>query len=176
VAAVEAFNCAGAGSCPQLKHGSLGGNTSVGWRAALDYALRIDIAEHSVTFRFRDDHFALEPVVHVSRRTGFLPRHLFGSVQLHGIGREPQKVPGGRRVQLLDPSSQPPDGLQKADCLEVFFRYAVKSAIQKLHFRIKPVAEVHGSQSLRVPLGGYQHEVLERALLRAGASRVWFVT
>jgi hypothetical protein len=135
----------------------------------------VDLAKHSVSFRFRGEHFALEPIVHVSRQEHLFKRLIFGPVWVHGVGSEIPKRPGGQPVHLFDPDSEPPQGLNKADCLEVFFRYAMKVVIEKLYFRIKPVAEVHGSRILQAPLGGYQQELLRRALLRSGVSHVQFM-
>jgi hypothetical protein len=88
-----------------------------------------------------------------------------------GIGAE-RPAMGVHLVRLFDPTSQAPPGLSKADCLEVFFRYALKTLLSKSLFRVKPVVQVYGGSGLAQALGGYQDSVLRQALMRAGASRV----
>jgi hypothetical protein len=41
-------------------------------------------------------------------------------------------------------------------------------------FRIKPAVRVYGSRQLTAAFGGYQEDILRKALLTAGASAVQF--
>jgi len=77
-------------------------------------------------------------------------------------------------VGLFEPTSQPPAGIKKADCLEVFFRQALKTLFARSRFRIKPTVGVHGSKHVAAAFGGYQEDILRKALLTAGARDVQF--
>jgi hypothetical protein len=136
--------------------------------------VRLDLGPSLATFRWRDEHLSLVPTVYVTPRTGRLQRFLLGSAALVSVGAAPANGTVAHEVRLFDPASEPPEGIGKADCLELFLRQALKRLFARSRFRIKPSVEVYGSRQVATALGGYQEVLLRKALLTAGASQVEF--
>jgi hypothetical protein len=136
--------------------------------------VRLDVAPGAVTFRWRDEHVSWVPRIYVAPRRRRLERWLKGPVALLSVGTPPGVSSPGHEVGLFDSDSQPPLGIKKADCLEVFFRQALKTLFAASRFRIKPAVTVHGSRQLAAAFGGYQEDILRKALLTAGAQAVQF--
>ena len=136
--------------------------------------VRLDVGAGIATFRWRNEHLSWVPEVYVAPRTGRLQRWLKGPVALLSVGTPPDSKNKGHGVRLFDPNSQPPDGITKADCLELFFRQALKHLFAVSLFRVKPAVAIHGSRDLAAAFGGYQEDILRTALLTAGAAAVRF--
>ena len=136
--------------------------------------VRLDVAPDTATFRWRDEHLSWVPRIYVAPHTRRLERWLKGPVALLSVGAPPASRNSGHEVRLFEADSQPPVGVKKADCLEVFFRQALKHLLATATFRIKPAVTVHGSRQLATAFGGYQEDILRKALLTAGAQVVHF--
>jgi hypothetical protein len=132
------------------------------------------VAPGIATFRWRNEHLSWVPEVYVAPRTRRLQRWLKGPLALLSVGTPPDSKNKGHEVRLFDPNSQPPAGIKKADCLEIFFRQALKHLFAASLFRIKPAVAVYGSRDLAAAFGGYQEDILRAALLTAGAQAVQF--
>lgn len=135
--------------------------------------VRLDVAPGTATFRWRDVHLSWVPRIYVVPRTRRLERLLKGPVALLSVGT-PSATNPGHEVRLFDSKSEPPTGIKKADCLELFFRQALKTLFARSRFRIKPTVTVHGSRTVAAALGGYHEDILRKALLTAGAQAVEF--
>jgi hypothetical protein len=136
--------------------------------------VRLDVGPGQATFRWRDEHLSWVPHIYVAQRTGRLQRWLKGPVTLLSVGTVPSAGGAAHEVRLFESTSQPPAGVKKADCLEVFFRQALKTLFARSPFRIKPAVTVHGSQQVAAAFGGYQEDILRKALVTAGARDVEF--
>jgi hypothetical protein len=136
--------------------------------------VRLDVAPGVATFRWGDQHLSWAPRVYVAGRTRGLERWLKGPVALFSVGNPPGAGNPGYEVGLFDSNSEPPPGIRKADCLEIFFRQALKTLFAESIFRIKPAVRVYGSRQLTAAFGGYQEDILRKALLTAGARAVQF--
>jgi hypothetical protein len=136
--------------------------------------VRLDLAPVQVTFRWRDKHVSWTPNIYVAPCTGRLDRWLKGPVALLGVGSAPNTGTQAHEVRLFEAASEPPAGVRKADCLEVFFRQALKTLFAESLFRIKPTVVVYGSRQVATAFGGFQEDILRGALLTAGARDVVF--
>ena len=158
----------------QLISISLGSHDDHAMEERLAEEVRLDVTTSTATFRWRDEHVSWVPRIYVAPRTRRLERWLKGPVALLSVGTPPGVRGPGHEVRVFDSNSQPPAGVKKADCLEVFFRQALKTLFAASTFRVKPSVTVHGSRQLSAAFGGYQEDILRKALLTAGAQTVQF--
>ena len=121
-----------------------------------------------------DEHVSWPPHIYVAAHTGRLRRWFKGPLALLSVEIPPKDGAAGHEVRLFEADSQPPTGIKKSDCLEVFFRKALKTLLTRSTFRIKPAITVYGSHQVAAAFGGYQEDILRKALLTAGARDVEF--
>ena len=77
------------------------------------------------------------------------------------------------RVQLLNLEA-PPQGVSKALCLTLFFRFLIATVAPPGLISLKPAVIVRGARSLTSLLAGYERDLLIQTLKDAGARSVVF--
>ena len=134
--------------------------------------VQIEIGPERVIVRADGQMNTYEPVLHLlqSQNTGWL-RVLGGSLQM-ALGGDPLTTRPVYSVPLFSGGAELPPGLSKANCLERFFRVALKRLMDGYVFRTKPRVEVRGMARLESLLAGYQEGLLRDALKLAGARSV----
>jgi hypothetical protein len=114
------------------------------------------------------------PVIHLSAPTGRSAGGL-GGRRLLEIGDDgPNAQRTALRVDLFDLDAGVPPGLDRAACLEPFFRHALKRIIEKNVFRIRPTVTVSGIAAITPIFGPKTRTLLEDALRTGGAAAVIF--
>lgn len=83
------------------------------------------------------------------------------------VGEEVPDDSSGTKISLFKP---PPDDWQesKLECLNAFFRYAIVK-IYNRRAVIRPKVIFENAASLRFLLGGYERDILQGAMMAAGA-------
>ena len=134
--------------------------------------VHIEISPDRVIVRADGQMNTYEPVLHLlqSQNTGWL-RVFGGSLQM-ALGGDPLSTQPAYTVTLFSGGAKLPPGFSKADCLERFFRVALKRLMDSYVFRTKPHIELRGMARLESALAGYQEGLLRDALKTAGARSV----
>jgi hypothetical protein len=134
--------------------------------------VQIEISSERVIVRADGQMNTYEPVLHLlqSESTGWLGG-VRGSLRM-ALGGDPLTTQPVYSIPLFSGGAKLPPGLSKAECLERFFRLALKRLLDGYLFRAKPRVEVHGVASLESVLAGYQEGLLRNALKTAGAHSV----
>ena len=124
----------------------------------------IEITPSKVTFRASEgEPVSLAPLVYVSpdsRRNRVIA---VGTAPRDGMPALPVAVFG---------SASPPSGVSKFDCLAALFTEGLKAIVNRSAVRLRPDVLVRGAETLSAGLGGYERDLLARALEQAGARRV----
>ena len=75
------------------------------------------------------------------------------------------------RVEVFRPGP-PPSGVSKFDCLAAVFHHGLKAIIYRSFLRTRPEVLVRGAEILAPTFGGYERDLVARALEQGGARRV----
>jgi hypothetical protein len=124
-------------------------------------AIVVDLTPTLVTFSDMDgDPVALAPVIYVDPST---PR-----LKILAVGEPAPSGAGAVRIPVLS-ADAPPRGISKLDCLAAFFTNGLKQIADRSLFRLKPEVLVRRAEWLAGAFGGFERDVINHALERAGA-------
>src|SRR5215831_2001023 len=122
----------------------------------------VHVSPERFTFSYRDQIVALATYVCVAKKDDELEYVGFG-----------EQVPGAVRVDLFRESGAVPAGIDKMDCLAELCRYGFSRVLGGVPI-FRPTVSVSGASTLEPLLHGYQHVLLEEALLDAGGRDIQF--
>jgi hypothetical protein len=127
-------------------------------------AIVVDITPDRVTFTDTDGApVSLGPVVYVvpdGRRNPIV-----------AVASPPPTGTAAIRVEVFSPES-PPSGISKLECLAALFTQGLKTIVDRSLFRVRPEVLVRGSETVTRTFGGYERDLVAKALEQAGARRV----
>lgn len=128
--------------------------------------LQIHIEANTVRFQLGEAVETLSTLVYVAAGPG--------QPILVSFGEAPVSGPAGVRVDLFGTDPVIEGGPDKFACLTAFLNHGMSSLMNRRFIAPKPLVVVHGSRSLELQMGGYQHGLLMAALKDAGARTVEF--
>lgn len=124
--------------------------------------IAVDVAPTRITFTDTDGYsVSLDSVVYMAPGDGPLEIIVADTPPAH---RDAWKV-------AVFSSDRPPAGVSKLECLTALMKHGLTAILNRSLWRRTPIVEVRGAGSL-TGFGGYERDLLARALTDAGARQV----
>jgi hypothetical protein len=130
----------------------------------LSGGIEVEVSPDYFRFRRKGQEINFRTVIFIS---------LDGKPRVLGVGDDHIPAEPNLRIDLFKPEDTILGALDRAECLDAFFRYCIRKTMSRTTL-IRPRIVFRNAVSLKSILCGYQRMILKNAAINAGARECLF--